>query len=52
MLDLRNNKNSKSLEIILYNTKAVTVKFPEVGNPTQENFKIESLPELLKWLNQ
>jgi hypothetical protein len=52
MLDLRNNKNTKSLEIIFYEDRAVSVLFPEGGKPSQQAFDFQELPKLLKWLNQ
>jgi len=52
MLDIRNGKNTKSLEIIFYSDKSVSVLFPEIGKPSQQIFKFEHLPNLLQWLNQ
>jgi len=52
MLDLRNYKKSRSLEIIFYSHKAVSVLFPEVGRPIQEPFNSQNLSNLLQWLNQ
>jgi hypothetical protein len=52
MLDIRNSKNTKSLEIIFYADRAVAVKFPEEGRPSQQHFEFQQLPDLLQWLNQ
>jgi len=52
MLDLRNTRKSKSLEIIFYSHKAVSVQFPEEGRPIQEDFDFQNLPMLLQWLNK
>lgn len=52
MLDIRNSKNTRSLEIIFYADRAVAVMFPEEGRPSQEPFNNEQLPMLLQWLNQ
>lgn len=52
MLDVRNNKNTKSLELIFYADRAVSVFFPKDGNPSQQPFDFQNLPELLQWLNQ
>ncbi len=52
MLDIRNSKNSKSLEIIFYADRAVSVFFPEDGKPTQQPFDFQNLPQLLQGLNQ
>lgn len=52
MLDIRNNKNTKSLEIIFYSDRAVSVFLPEYENPSQQPFDFQNLPKLLQWLNQ
>jgi hypothetical protein len=52
MLDIRNSKKTKSLEIIFYADSAVSVLFPEDGKPTQDKFDLQKLPQLLQWLNQ
>ena len=52
MLDMRNRSKTKSLEIIFYADRAVSVLFPEEGKPTQDTFDLEKLPQLLQWLNQ
>lgn len=52
MLDIRNSKNTRSLEIIFYADRAVAVMFPEEGRPTQHSFDFQQLPEFLQWLNQ
>jgi hypothetical protein len=52
MLDIRNSKNTKSLEIIFYADRAVSVLFPEDGKPTQQSFDFHNLPHLLQCLNQ
>lgn len=50
MLDIRNNSNNKSIEILLYPNRSVAVSFPEQGRPIQEDFNIDALPHLLTWL--
>jgi len=52
MLDIRNSKNTKSLEIIFYEDRAVAVLFPESEKPSQQVFDFQNLPEILQWLNQ
>ena len=52
MLDIRNTKSTRSLEIIFYADRAVAVLFPAEGKPTQDTFNIEKLPQILQWLNQ
>jgi hypothetical protein len=52
MLDLRNNEKNKSLEIIIYANRAVSVLFPENEKPTQQTFDFDNLPELIQWLNE
>lgn len=52
MLDIRNGKNTRSLEIIFYEDRAVAVLFPPEGSPSQRPFEFPQLPELLQWLNQ
>jgi hypothetical protein len=52
MLDLRNNKKSRSLELIFYPHKTVSVLFPEEGKPTQHIFDDQKLPNLLQWVNK
>lgn len=52
MLDLRNSRKTKSLEIIFYPQKAVSVFFSAEGKPIQEQFDFQNLPKLLQWLNQ
>lgn len=52
MLDIRNNKMGRSLELLLYPTRTVAVKFSETENPQQQNFEIEDLPIYLEWLNR
>ncbi|WP_033417690.1 hypothetical protein [Cytophaga aurantiaca] len=52
MLDIRNKKKDRSLEIIFYPLKSVVVLFPERGTPDQQIFTINNLPYLLEWLNQ
>jgi hypothetical protein len=52
MLDLRNNRKKRSLEIIFYSHKTVSVQFPEEERPIQETFDFLYLPNLLQWLNQ
>jgi hypothetical protein len=52
MLDIRNAKKTRSLEIIFYPTRDVVISFPEIGKPTQQAFEILNLPELLEWLNK
>lgn len=52
MLDIRNGYNTRSLEIIFYADRAVSVLFPKDGKPTQHEFDFKNLPNLLQWLNQ
>ena len=52
MLDIRNGKNTKSLEIIFYEDRAVAVLFPEREKPSQQVFDFQNLPVILQWLNQ
>ena len=50
MIDLRNRKNTKSLELIIYSTRNIAVKFPSDGKPEQHLFDILELPHFLNWL--
>lgn len=52
MLDIRDRFKTKSLEIIFYPDRAISVLFPEDRKPTQAAFEFEKLPQLLQWLNQ
>lgn len=52
MLDIRNRAKTKSLEIIFYPDRAISILFPEDRKPTQAAFDFEKLPQLLQWLNQ
>ncbi len=52
MLDIRNKKNTKSLEILFYANRSVAVLFPANEKPSQQNFDYHNLPHLLQWLNQ
>lgn len=52
MLDIRNVQNTKSLEIIFYADRAVSVLFAQEEKPTQKPFDFQNLPQLLQWLNQ
>lgn len=51
MLDIRNSRKTKSLEIILYSNRSVVVYFPEAAPPVQNDFQIDQLSEHLKWVN-
>ncbi|HNR08907.1 MAG TPA: hypothetical protein PKM27_16430 [Saprospiraceae bacterium] len=51
MLDLRNNNQSKSLEILFYPSRSVYVKFQDANKPIQGEFNFEKLHELMTWLN-
>ena len=50
MIDLRNRENTKSLELIIYSTRNIAVKFPSDGKPEQHLFDILDLPHFLNWL--
>ena len=50
MVDIRNQE--KSIEIIFYKNRAVSVQIPKIGKPTQKNFEINDLQSLLIWLNK
>jgi hypothetical protein len=52
MVDVRNGNNSKSLEIIFYQDRAVSVLLSDNEEPSQRAFSFHELPGLLKWLNQ
>jgi len=52
MLDIRNRKKTKSVEIILYGDRSTVVYFPEQGKPAQKKFDESLLPELLDWVNR
>lgn len=51
MLDIRNVKKSKSIEIVIYPNRTILVEFPVKGRPSQLNFDLEQLKKSLKWLN-
>jgi len=51
MLDIRNSRKTKSLELIFYPSKSIAVRFPDNGDPSQMNFDYSNLPELLEWIN-
>lgn len=52
MLDIRNKSKTSSVEIIFYHDKAISVFFPSQGNPVQQEFTFDNLPDLLKDLNK
>jgi hypothetical protein len=52
MLDIRDSKNSKSIEIIIYHDKINIVFIPEKEFPTQEKFEFSKLKNYLNWLNK
>lgn len=52
MLDLRNNKKTRSLELIFYPTRSIAVTFSEEEKPVQQNFELPDLPGYLEWLNK
>jgi len=53
MLDIRDSKNSKSIEIIIYHYDKINIVFiPENEFPTQENFEFPKLKSYLNWLNK
>lgn len=52
MLDLRNIKGTRSVELIFYSNKSISVFYPETDIPRQENFSNEELPAILEWLNR
>lgn len=52
MLDLRDGKGERSIEILLYpNERFIYVTFPSNDRPQQGQFYIGLLPTLLEWLN-
>lgn len=51
MLDIRNKKSNKSIEIIFYEDRSVIVSFAESEKPKQMEFKFEFLNDYLAWLN-
>lgn len=51
MLEIRNKRKSRSLELVFYNNRSVAVKFSEEYQPQQLPFSNELLPGLLNWLN-
>lgn len=52
MLDIRNIKGNRSIELIFYPTRSVLVTFSENEKPTQQNLEIADLPKYLEWLNR
>ncbi len=52
MLDIRNIKRNKSIELIFYPTRSVLVLFSDNEKPVQQNFEIADLPQHLEWLNR
>lgn len=52
MLDIRNNKKTKSIEVIFYSNKSIVVQFPENDKPTQSDYYAEEIPKLISWLDQ
>jgi hypothetical protein len=52
MLDVRDSKNSKSIEMIIYDDKINIVFIPEKELPTQEYFEFSKLKNYLNWLNK
>ncbi|MFN6378096.1 MAG: hypothetical protein ACK4WD_02395 [Flavobacteriales bacterium] len=50
MIDLRNRANTKSLELIIYSTRNIAIKFPSHGKPEQDFFDILNLSHFLNWL--
>lgn len=51
MLDLRSKDKTKSVEIIFYHNRSSIVYYPGEGNPFQEEFNFQALPDILVWLN-
>jgi hypothetical protein len=51
MIDIRNKRKSRSLELVFYDDRSVAVKFPEESQPQQLLFSTEMLSDLLNWLN-
>ncbi len=51
MLDIRNARKSKSIEIIFYVNRSKIVFFPEEGAAIQNKFELARLPEYLSWIN-
>ena len=52
MLDIRNSRKTKSVEIIFYKNKSIVIFFPETMKPSQSQFEIDNLSIILHWLNQ
>lgn len=52
MLDLRNNKGTRSMEIIFYHNRSVVVFFPDKEKPSQTQFNWAELASYLEWLNE
>jgi hypothetical protein len=48
MIDIRNEM--KSIEIIFYSDRSISVIFPEDGAPIQQAFDFSDLSNLLDWL--
>ncbi|MEP7266224.1 MAG: hypothetical protein ABI844_01265 [Saprospiraceae bacterium] len=52
MLNIRNVKTEKSLEIIFYTHRSVLVEFSKEEKPVQKNFDIYNMPSYIGWLNR
>ncbi len=52
MLNIRNENNSKSIEIIFYENISIQVLFSDNNKPIQDSFEFTKLNNLLNWLNE
>lgn len=52
MLDLRNKRGTRSMEIIFYHNRSVVVFFPDKEKPNQDQFTSGKLSNYLEWLNE
>lgn len=51
MLDIRNDRNKRAIEIIFYPDRSTIIFFPANDRPEQKPFNSGRLPEYLEWLN-
>lgn len=51
MIDLRNEENKRSLELIFYPKRSIYVTFSDDDTPKQGHYSFQLLPDLLEWLN-
>lgn len=52
MLNIRNENDSKSIEIIFYENRSVQVLFSDNNKPIQDSFEFTKINNLLNWLNE